>query len=251
MMILLRSLAFNIVMFAAGAGLSLLARLTMRLRPHAPIVLGTLWARISLAALRRLCGIEIEVTGAEFLPAAGPAVIAAQHQSAFDTLVWLTLIHHPAYVLKQELTRLPLMGKLLVPSGFIAVDRAGGAPDLRKMLTDCRAAAAAGRQIVIFPEGTRVPPGARGVMQPGIVALSKSLDLPIIPAATNSGLYWGKTAFRKYPGRIRIKIYPPLPGHQPRGEILAQLMHCFYESGVDNSVDQPATDFAPSLNYTP
>jgi 1-acyl-sn-glycerol-3-phosphate acyltransferase len=251
MMILLRSAAFNIVMFATGAGLSLYGRAIMRSRPDALIGLGTLWARISLAALRTLCRIDIDVAGREFLPRSGPALIAAQHQSAFDTLVWLTLLRHPAYVLKQELLRLPLLGPLLVPSGFIAVDRAGGGPALRKMLNHCRAAAAAGRPIVIFPEGTRVAPGERGAMQPGIVALSKALDLPIIPAATDSGLYWGKTAFRKFPGRIRIKIYPPLAGPQQRRDILSRLVHCFYEEGVDNSVEQPAGNFAPNLKKTP
>jgi 1-acyl-sn-glycerol-3-phosphate acyltransferase len=196
-----------------------------------------LWARISLRALTLLCGIRVEVSGAETLPRAGPGLIAAQHQSAFDTLVWLTLLPRPAYVLKRELLKLPLLGPLLIPSGFIAVDRAGGVAALRKMVADCRHAIAAGRQIVIFPEGTRVPAGQRRVVQPGVVALALALDLPVIPVATNSGLFWGRAAFNKYPGQLKIKVFPPLPRGTRRADVLRQLAECYYEKGVDNSVD--------------
>jgi 1-acyl-sn-glycerol-3-phosphate acyltransferase len=113
------------------------------------------------------------------------------------------------------------------------------------MLTDCRIAAAAGRPIVIFPEGTRVAPGERGVLQPGVVALAKTLNLPVIPAATDSGRFWGRKAFHKYPGRLRIKIYPPLQGGASRTDIISALERCFYDEGVDNSVDQPAPAFMP------
>jgi 1-acyl-sn-glycerol-3-phosphate acyltransferase len=207
-----------------------------------------LWARISLAALRLICGVRIDVVGLEHLPRAGPALIAAQHQSAFDTLVWLTLLPRPAYVLKQELLRLPLFGKLLLPSGFIAVDRTGGAAALRKMVADCRTAVAAGRQIVIFPEGTRVPPGEQAVLQPGVVALAHALDLPVIPAATNSGLFWGRNAFNKQPGRLQIRIYSPLRVGARREEIMSALVGMFYRQGVDNSVDETAGDFVRESN---
>jgi 1-acyl-sn-glycerol-3-phosphate acyltransferase len=247
-MLLLRSLLFNLVMFGAGAGLSAYGQIIRRKNPAGVLAVGKLWAKITLAALRLLCRIEIDLTGAEFLPRAGPALIAAQHQSAFDTVVWLTLLPSTAYVLKHELLRLPLVGSLLLPSGFIAVDRAAGAASLRKLVSDCRQAAAAGRQIVIFPEGTRVPPGARGTIHPGVAAIAQILDLPVIPAATDSGLYWGRNAFRKYPGRLRIQLFPPIPRHTRREAILAQLGHLFYGAAVDNSVEQPAPEFPSGLS---
>lgn len=246
-MILLRSLLFNVVMYATGAALSLCAHARKRADPPVVLRLGMLWARVSLAALRRLCGITYTVAGQD-LPKSGPALIAAQHQSAFDTLVWLMLLPFPTYVLKHELLRLPLLGPLLIPSGFIPVDRDAGAPALRKMVADARRAAAAGRQIVIFPEGTRVAPGTRAPLQPGIVALAKILDLPIIPAATNSGLFWPRNSFLKTPGTLKIKIFPPLPAGATREQILTHLRRCFYDEGVDNSVDHAAPNLAHDLN---
>jgi 1-acyl-sn-glycerol-3-phosphate acyltransferase len=236
-MTMLRSLLFNIVMFSTGSALSLYGRVLLWFAPGRVIDLGMLWARISLRALALLCGIRIRVSGAEYLPRAGAGLIAAQHQSAFDTLVWLTLLPRPAYVLKRELLKLPLLGPLLIPSGFIAVDRAGGVVALRKMVADCRRAIAAGRQIVIFPEGTRVPAGERGVVQPGVVALALALDLPVIPVATDSGLFWGRAAFTKYPGELKIKIFEPLPRGTRRAEVIRRLTECFYEEGVDKSVE--------------
>jgi len=247
-MIPLRSLAFNIVMFGTGTVLSLCGWVLKYTAPFYVIDLGMLWARISLAALRLFCGVRIDISGKKYLPQAGPALIAAQHQSAFDTLVWLTLLPRPAYVLKQELLRLPLLGPLLLPSGFIAVDRAGGAAALRKMVTDCRKAVATGRQIVIFPEGTRVPPGEQAVLQPGVVALAHALDLPVIPVATNSGLFWGKDAFNKRPGGLRIRIFPPLRAGARREEIITTLTDVFYRKGVDNSVDETANEFLHESN---
>jgi 1-acyl-sn-glycerol-3-phosphate acyltransferase len=231
-MVVLRSLAFNIVMFASGLVLCSSAQLVKRLRPSWVLPLGKLWARITLRALRLCCGIKIDIEGLAHLPQSGAAIIAAQHQSAFDTMVWLVLLPRPAYVLKSELLRLPLFGSLLEPSGFIPVDRNGGAPALRKMVTGCRAAVAQGRQVVIFPEGTRVPPGERGAIQPGIVAVASGLNLPVIPAATDSGLFWGRQAFRKYPGRLKIRIFPPLPRGLPREEMIRRLDDVFYVRGV-------------------
>jgi 1-acyl-sn-glycerol-3-phosphate acyltransferase len=238
----LRSLAFNVVMFGTGAALSIWAHVMKRFRPESVLGFGMLWARISLRALGLLCGVQIQVEGAEYLPKSGPALVAAQHQSAFDTLVWLQLLTRPAYVLKRELLDLPLLGPLLLPSGFIAVDRGGGSAALRKMVADCRAAMAQGRQIVIFPEGTRVAPGERATLQPGVVALAHALSLPVIPVATNSGLFWGRNAFHKHAGRLRIKICPPLPASRGRAEILATLTKIYYDPGVDNSVEEASAD---------
>jgi 1-acyl-sn-glycerol-3-phosphate acyltransferase len=247
-MIILRSLAFNIVMIVSGLGLGLFGYVIRPFRPDRLIDYAAGWAGFILAALRLLCGIKIDVAGASFLPPSGPALIAAQHQSAFDTLIWLRLLDRPAYVLKHELLRLPVVGPLLVPCGFIPVDREGGTPALRKMLNDCREAAAAGRPIVIFPEGTRVAPGQRGTLQPGVVALAKTLNLPVIPAATDSGLFWGRQAFRKRPGLLRIRIFPPLPGRASRGDILHSLEQCYYAKGVDNSVEHLTSGISSGPN---
>ncbi|HQU05486.1 MAG TPA: lysophospholipid acyltransferase family protein [Acidocella sp.] len=240
-MIILRSALFNIVMYGSGAVLSLYGHAIWRIWPERVLGAGIMWAKFTLGALRVICGTEIELIGRENLPQEGPVVIAAQHQSAFDTMVWLLLLAKPVYVLKQELLKQPLMGALMVPAGFIPVDRDGGAAAIRQLVKDSRKAAAAGKQIVIFPEGTRVPPGERVALLPGVVAMANALNLPVVPAATDSGRYWGRNAFRKYPGQLKIKIYPAVPAGAGRAEIISRLNVCFYQLGVDKSVDSACT----------
>ena len=111
------------------------------------------------------------MSGREWLPAGGPALIASVHQSAFDTLVWLTLVPRCCYVLKQELLRIPLLGPLMGKTGMIAVDRAAGAGAMRHLLREADRAVREARQIVIFPEGTRGAPGRLLPLQPGVAAL--------------------------------------------------------------------------------
>ncbi len=230
-MIFLRSAAFNLAMFGSGVVLSLWALVIWAVARRRLSDVSYAWSVFVLFSLRRLCGITVELSGAEHLPQ-GAALIAAQHQSAFDTMVWFTLLHRPCYVLKKELTKIPVFGWMLVPTGMIAVDRDGGAASLRGLIADCQATLAAGRPVIVFPEGTRVPPGARGTLQPGIVALARALNIPVIPAATDSGRRWSRRAFFKTPGPIHIKIYPPLPPQRPRAETLAAIAQHFYEDGV-------------------
>jgi 1-acyl-sn-glycerol-3-phosphate acyltransferase len=172
-----------------------------------------LWARWVLALLAGIVGLSYRVTGAERLPHAGAALIAAKHQSAFDTIVWLALLPDAAYVLKRELLRIPFYGWFARHIGMIAVDRAAGAATMRGLIREALAALAAGRQVVIFPEGTRTAPGETRAYQPGIAALYARAGQPVIPVATDSGRFWGRRAFLKHPGTITVAIEPPIrPG---------------------------------------
>jgi 1-acyl-sn-glycerol-3-phosphate acyltransferase len=181
-----------------------------------------LWARILCGAVRIICGIRFEVSGRAYLPS-GAALIASRHQSAFDTVVWLTLVPHCCYVLKRELLGIPLFGPLTQVTGMIAVDRSAGASAIRALLKEADRAVREGRQIVIFPEGTRSEPRQMLPLQPGIAALAARTGLPVIPVATDSGRFWGRRAFRKRPGTIRIIIRPPLPAGLPRDELMRRL----------------------------
>jgi 1-acyl-sn-glycerol-3-phosphate acyltransferase len=216
----LRSALFNLFFFGLTFVLSLYGTVLRFVAPARVLDLGVTWTGIVLGALRRICGIRMVLIGGEHLPASGPALIAAQHQSAYDTLVWVTLLPRPAYVLKQELTRVPLFGPLLTISGMIAVDRGGGAAALRGMLKAADRAVADGRQIIIFPQGTRVEQGRRVQLLPGIAAQS---GLPVIPVATDSGRRWGRRAFRKNPGPIHILVMQPLPAGLPRKELMERI----------------------------
>jgi 1-acyl-sn-glycerol-3-phosphate acyltransferase len=206
------------------------------------------WGRLQVWAARVLCGIRFAVTGREHLPQ-GAALIASQHQSTFDTMIWLLLVPRCSYVLKRELARLPLFGGLVKPSGMIAVDRDAGGAAMRGLMRDGKRAAAEGRQIVIFPEGTRAAPGTVLPILPGVAALAASTGLPVIPVATDSGRLWGRRAFRKLPGVIRVAILPPLPPRMPRGALLERL-DAIYRAGVsvDNSVGGPADPLADSAS---
>ena len=120
-------------------------------------------------------------------------------------------------VMKIELLRIPLFGQFSVACGMIMVDRAKGGAALRDMIHRGREEAAKSRQIVIFPEGTRRPPGAPPAYQSGIALLYKGLDLPVVPLALNSGLFWPRRSFLKYPGTIIIEFLPPIePGLESR-----------------------------------
>jgi len=209
-MTLARSLLFNLFYFSSTAILLIPGVFVRLFAPHRALALATLWARVELAAARMICGIKLEVSGMEHLQP-GAALIASRHESAFDTLVWLTILPRVAYVLKTELLRIPIFGSLVRPAGMIPVDRDGGSTALRSLMRDGAAAARDGRQIVIFPEGTRAEPGRMPPLQPGVAALAAATKLPVTPVVTDSGDYWGRRAFRKRPGTIRLVVLPPLP----------------------------------------
>ncbi|MCO6418264.1 1-acyl-sn-glycerol-3-phosphate acyltransferase [Siccirubricoccus sp. KC 17139] len=231
-MIWLRSILFNLAFYVITASAALLAQ-PLLLAPRGWLLPPMRWwASTILWLLRHLCGIRVRVTGLEHLPPGG-ALLAAKHQSAFDTVIWLRLLPDTAYVLKRELLWIPFYGWLARKVGMIAVDRAAGATAMRSLLKAGRAAAAAGRQIVIFPEGTRVAPGARVAYQPGVAALAAATGLPVLPVATDSGLCWGRRTFLKRPGTITVAILPPLPQGLRREALLTAL-----ETAVEGETDR-------------
>ncbi len=221
-MIMLRSAVFNVTFFAVSFVLTLVATGVRYVAPRYVLSMAMVWARVIVGAARVICGIRLEVTGLEHVPP-GAALIASRHQSAFDTVVWMTLLPHCCYVLKHELLSIPLFGKLIIGSRMIAVDRSAGTAALRTLLREGARAASEQQQIVIFPEGTRGAPDAMGPLQPGVAALAAHTRLPVIPVATDSGRCWGRRAFRKRPGVIRIVIGEPIPASLPRPELMRAL----------------------------
>ncbi len=222
-MIFLRSTAFNLWFFGISLLITLPGTALALVAPGRMLALGRFWARLILFGLSHICRIEIRVIGLENLTTDGPALIASAHQSAFDTLVWLTLVPRACYVLKQELVRIPLFGWLIPRTGMIAIDRASGAAAIRHLLRESDRAVREGRQIVIFPEGTRAAPGVRLPLQPGVAAMAARTRLPVIPVATDSGTCWSRRAFRKNPGVIHVIIRKPLPAGMPREALMAAL----------------------------
>lgn len=209
-MIAVRSLAYQVLFYAWLAVLAF---------PYTMLLLGPrewmqgaarLWVWGSLVMLRLVAGIRHELRGAEHLPKGGAALVVSKHQSMWDTLIFHAILPDPIYVLKQELARIPFFGWFVMKSGCVAVDRAAGAKALRQMSEGAKAALARGSQVVIFPEGTRTRPGTKVPYHSG-VALLMDGELPVIPVALNSGLFWGRHTFLRHPGTIVIEVLPPLP----------------------------------------
>ena len=218
----LRPLLFNIAFFGLTAVMGVVG-LPFLFSPRRWVMaFGRFWARSVLGALKLIVGLSGDIRGLNNIPAGG-CVIAMKHQSAWDTLILPVVLGDPAVVLKRELLLVPFYGWYARRAGSIAVDRKGGATALRRMVADAKATAADGRPVVIFPEGTRTAPGQKLTYQPGIAALYHALGLPLVPAAVNSGLFWGRRAFVKRPGRITLEFLPPIPPGLPRREVMAQL----------------------------
>jgi 1-acyl-sn-glycerol-3-phosphate acyltransferase len=183
---------------------------------------GTEWSRITLWLLRISVGLTHEVRGREHLPA-GAALIAMKHQSAWDTFAAPILFPLAAMVIKRELGYVPFYGWYALKAGMIPIDRKGGAKTLKTMVDGCRDRLARHRSILIFPEGTRSAVGAAVRYQPGVAALYSALDVPLVPVAVNSGLFWGRRAFTKRPGKIIVEILPAIAPGGDRRTVLAQL----------------------------
>jgi 1-acyl-sn-glycerol-3-phosphate acyltransferase len=181
-----------------------------------------LWTRGVVSLARSLVRIDCRIEGREHVPAGG-CIIAAQHQSAYETYRLFVEMKQPVFVLKRELTRIPLIGWYMRRAGLVAIDRGAGAGAMRKMLRATRDALARGAQVIVFPEGTRTPPGVHMPYRPGIVALYSYCDAPLVPMALNSGPYWGKTRILKRPGEIIFRFLPAMPKGLGKEEMLQEL----------------------------
>ena len=242
-----RSAAFNAWFTGVTLALGLIGIPLRWVVPGGALRLAQLWSGLVLVGARVLCGVRIEVTGREHLPAHGPMLIASQHQSAIDTVIWLRLVPRVSYVFKAELARIPLFGPLLVPAGQIPVQRGGGMAAMRAFIDAGQRAVADDRQIVIFPEGTRVGVGAAVRLRPGVALLAARTGLPIYPVATDSGRLWGRNAFRKRPGVVHVMIGPPIVPDLSPGALMARVQASWTDCHaarrpVDNSVyNMPVT----------
>ncbi len=214
---MLRSIAFAAAFYTSTA-LFLLLGSWLLIAPRSWAMQGLrIHGLFSLALLRLICGMRLEVRGSEKLPD-GAFLVVAKHQSAWDTFALVPLFADPAIVLKDELKWIPLYGWFCIKFEHILVRRDRASLALKQMLADARDRTAAGRQIVIFPEGTRRPPGAEPDYKPGYVALYEGLGVPCVPLALNSGLYWPRRSLARFPGTIIVELLDPIPPGLPRAE---------------------------------
>jgi len=233
--VLLRSTLFAAWMFLGAVGLGTLS-LPLLIGPRrsamAPI---RLWARLCLFGLRWIVGLKVEVRGRSPAPR-NAALIAAKHQGMLDVLVALDLFPDPCIVLKKELMWIPFFGWFAAKVEMISIDRSSGATAVRRLTAATERALAEGRQVFIFPEGTRQAPGAPPAYKPGIAALYREMNLPCIPIATNSGHVWPASGLAKFPGVAVYELLPPIPAGLKRGVFMTELEAAI--EGAGNRLEQ-------------
>lgn len=191
------------------------------------------WTKTAQILIRLICGIKIEVKGLENLPQKNGYIIACKHQSALETLLFHTIIPNAFFVLKRELILLPIAGFYALKTGCVPIDRKGGASAMRKMLNAVRKNLNQGMNLIIFPEGTRTHPGQKKPYSPGIALLYEQCNVPVVPAAVNTGYCWPKNTTKKIPGTVTLEFLPPLPLGLHRRAFLNEL-----QDRIEEAVDR-------------
>lgn len=209
-MILVRSIAFN-VLFYVNTVFWLLVGLPTFLMPYWAIVeVAKAWGRVNLFLLRWVAGIDIEVRGAEKIPKGG-LIVASKHQSAWETFAILPLFDIPLFIVKRELMWIPIFGWLMAKGRMVPVDRSAGSQALVDMTERARIEIGRGRQLIIFPEGTRRPAGAEPRYKYGVAHLYAAEGVPCVPIALNSGLFWPRRSILRHPGTVLVEVLDPIP----------------------------------------
>ena len=206
----LRSFLFNVGWYAGTTIIAIVGAPILLLPRRYVVAWSLFWIDFCLGWLKLTCRLTHRVSGLENLPA-GPVIIACKHQSSWETLAFSRIFPRSATVLKREFLFIPVVGWAMARVGNIAVERGEGATALRGLVRQAKQTLAEGRSILIFPEGTRVAPGAERPYQVGTAALYRQLGVPVVPVALNSGVFWGRRRFIKWPGIIDVEVLPPIP----------------------------------------
>jgi len=195
-----------------------------------------LYLKIVWFGLRWIYGVRFEVRGRENLPAGG-ALIGSKHMSMWETLAFWEILPDPAIILKKSLIFMPFFGWFAVKLGNISIDRKGGAKALKKMLRDAAARGEEGRQVLIFPEGTRVEPGEAPDFKPGIAGLYLSMNQPCVPVALTSGVFLKSYCGLKKPGRIVVEFLEPIEPGLDKQRFLS-LLHERINTATDRLIEE-------------
>ena len=217
-----RTMLYGVWYYGVTAGLALLYIPTL-VMPRKVLRVGVrLWARLLIWGMRVIGGVRLEVRGLDKLPP-GPSLIAAKHQSMFDIVPAFAYMPDALFVMKKELMRIPVFGWHNRKIGSVVVDRAAGAQAMRKLIADARARFREPRQLLIFPEGTRRPPGASPDYKPGVAGIYRDLQAPCVPVATNTGLHLNAAGLPTSPGVVVYEVLETIPAGLKRGDFMRLL----------------------------
>jgi 1-acyl-sn-glycerol-3-phosphate acyltransferase len=220
--IVLRSILFNICFYLNLTVLLIAAIPTLVMPRWGALGMAKVWGRTTLWLLRRLCRIDVEWRGLDKIPPGG-IIVAAKHQSTWETFALVTVLPDPTFIIKRELMWIPFFGWYAWRAGMIPVDRAAGKAALDDLTARAAEAAAAGRQIVIFPEGTRRAAGAEPRYKIGVAHIYAACGVPCVPIALNSGLFWPRRRLMRFPGTVRVEVLDPIPANRDRDAFFAEL----------------------------
>src|SRR5262249_26932217 len=227
--IFLRSLVFNILFYLVFLAWAVVALPTFAMPRGAMLRVANWWAQSNIFLMRTICNINVEFRGVEKIPR-GPLIVASKHQSMWETISLLHFFEAPFFALKRELQFIPIFGLFLIKTRMIAIDRGAGGRALIAMARRAREEVRRGRQFVIFPEGTRRPGGAPPKYKSGIALIYSDCGVPCLPVALNSGLFWPRRTFMRYPGTLVVEFLDPLPPGLPRDEFLARMSGAIEEA---------------------
>ncbi|MBB4303579.1 1-acyl-sn-glycerol-3-phosphate acyltransferase [Rhodobium orientis] len=209
-MLVLRSLLFNIA-FYAFISVALLLILPVFVLPRRwGWNAVRFWGIANLWMLRHIAGVKVDIRGREHIKPGG-YLVASKHQSAWETFALVPLFADPTFILKRELMHIPFFGWYAARFRMLPIDRGRGSAVLPALTERTKKAVAEGRQVIIFPEGTRRPAGAEPAYKFGVAHLYANVGCECLPIALNSGLYWPRRTFLRYPGTIIVDILPPIP----------------------------------------
>jgi len=213
-MLFLRSLLFNIAFYIVTALLVIVCMFTLVLPQRYVVYVGRLWGYICSWMFTIIVGGSYEIRGLEHFPKDESLILASKHMSVFETFALVPLVKNPLFILKRELLWIPLFGWAVAKGDMIPIDRGSRQKALKIMLERAREKIARKtRQLIIFPEGTRRPVDAEPHYKYGITHVYKAMNVRCYPVALNTGLFWPRRSFMRYPGKIIIEILPPIePG---------------------------------------
>ncbi len=229
MSVLLRSCLFAAFQIVITPPFAVISLLTFPFDPFTRYRVITTWTRLVLWGAETICGIRYRVLGAENVPAQA-CVVLSKHQSAWETLAFQVIFPPQVYVIKRELLWIPFFGWGLAMLSPVAIDRTAGMRALKQMLAQGKDRIARGFWIIVFPEGTRIAPGARGTYQTGGAAMAVHAGAPVLPVAHNAGTCWGRHAFRKYPGTITVSIGKPIDSRGKKADALTREIETWIET---------------------
>ncbi|MEO1406674.1 MAG: lysophospholipid acyltransferase family protein [Pseudomonadota bacterium] len=235
---MIRSLLFVLWIYGTMVFLAFLFLPGMLLSRRFAVWAVRFWMKNARWSLRVIAGVETEIRGEEHVPE-GPLIWASKHQSMYDAFVPWLVLDHPAIIIKRELLWYPVFGWYAFRTDMIAIDRSGGSKTLRAMVdaSKKRMEEDKGRQLLIFPEGTRVAPGSPPQYKSGVYAMYKELDVPVVPVANNIGLCWPAHGIRRRPGKVVVEVLPPIAPGLNKQDFMDKLQNTI-EPACDRLLDE-------------